>query len=411
MADFPKYLVYTDAPPLGGEGTGMSVLAHNFLAALGSNVSGYLTRRYYKRLSTELIGRDLSAERFLGWDCAGLKLRFVHGRHRRQLDHLLLRAWLAAHPAGRWRTAIAQADEVVGLSGSDWRFLNRLQLLAKVVSRPYSVYVVDDFEESVQLVATAKELAECRKVVQGCLRQASRVFAICPGMAARIARLYGIESQVLYPVADSFSVPDLPEVALKPRLVYVGSLNHLYLSVLREVADLLAVGHAEGRSKWKLHLITRDEKTFQREFANHPAITVDHTCDRARLRSEVACSELVLLPYSFDPQHRLMVESSFPSKFTDAIPAKRPILAYGPGYASIIHHLRMAGLPYVATSRSELLELLTTAPWAVDEKWRKAYADAGQRFHSNAAFRAVFLGETSQAHAGSISKSGKQLEC
>jgi hypothetical protein len=385
-----RYLVYTDAPPLGKEGTGMAVLAHRFIRALKPDLTGYVTRMLTKRTRQDLIGEGIASPLFLSWDCSSLHLRMIHGARRRQMDYLLLKLWLWTHDYGAWKKTYEEASEIVGLSGANWKFLERLHLLSRTIGLPYSVYVVDDFEETLRLTGTAREQAVCHEKTGEILRQASRVFAISPGLAERLARLYGINSRVLYPVTDYFHIKTSSLRHLERRLVYVGSLNHLYIKPLQEIASVLADMNKSGGQAWTLHLITRDKATYRSEFADIETVTVDHSCDREQLQAEVARSELTIMPYSFDPAHRLMVETSFPSKFMDAIIASRPILVYAPEYASITRHMRMERLDYVATSKAGLTGLLNDLPWNADDAWLGNYNETALRHHSDKALREAF---------------------
>ena len=166
-------------------------------------------------------------------------------------------------------------------------------------------------------------------------------------------------------------------------MIYVGSLNKLYMDALHVFCRLLLEMNRGGDVAWSFRMITRDNVVFGREFSQYDFVTADHDCDRTRLRAEVAVAELHLLPYSFLPENRVMVTTSFPSKFMDAIGAGRPILAFGPKYSSIIQHMELYGCGYVASSNGDLAILLQQRPWMDNLDWNAAAGRVENECHSN----------------------------
>jgi hypothetical protein len=377
-----KVIVYSEVPPLGNEGISMAVLAHRIIASMGNNVSQLITRAASRKYPRAQIGANLTAPTLLSWDCASVGLSFLKGRARARMDAWLLHAWQRLayrRPSG------APAVELIGLSGPHYHFLPRLRALARDLQLPYSVYVIDDYEVTAAHEGmVGHELARCRALIADCLRQAHRVFAICPGMAERLHSLYGITSQLLYPIADESSAPAALSPVNSRELLYVGSLGPAYLDTLLAVADLLATGAAPG---WRLKIISRDHRTFARVFAGRPEVSARHDCDRDGLRAEVANTEAILIPYSFSERWKTTAETSFPSKFMDAVAAGKPIIIFAPAYASIIRHVREAGGAGAVETSTACGELLTHRPWATDQRWFDAYQALHQRHHTPAAAR------------------------
>ena len=66
----------------------------------------------------------------------------------------------------------------------------------------------------------------------------------------------------------------------------------------------------------------------------------------------------LVLPYSFSPDVRIMVSTSFPTKLVESLPSGRPVVAYGPEYASVPRVFLEEGLPLVATDEKTLRQIL-----------------------------------------------------
>lgn len=380
-----KLIVYTDVPPLGNEGVSMSVLAHRIIASLEPNVIQVITRAYSRKYLRAEIGVGLQAPTLLSWDCGGLGLRFLKGATRSLVDALLLRAWsrLAYRPPGENRPS-----ELVGLSGPHWQFLPRLRDLARALGLPYSVYVIDDYEvTAAHAGADEHALKTCRKAIGSCLQDACRVYSICPGMVERLQTRYGIKSHLLYPIADTVPTQTVPPRVDSRVLLYVGSLGPAYLDTIISVANMLAAGFAPG---WRLKVISQDHRTFARHLAGRPEVIGRHDCDREQLRGEVANSEVTLIPYSFEERWKTTAETSFPSKFMDAIGAQKPIIIFAPAYASISRHMRDADGDFLVETSDACGEVLSRRPWQDDHQWLETYTSMHGSHHSPAAARRAF---------------------
>lgn len=374
-----QFIVYSDVPPLGNEGVSMAVLAHRIIASLEPNVAQVITRVASRKYPRELIGTKLQAPTLLSWDCGGLWLRFLKGAARVRTDAFLLRAW--QRMAYR-RPKNNRVVEVLGLSGPHWQFLPRLRELARGLGLPYSVYVVDDYEVTADHAGA--DMPATQRGIRECLQQARRVFSICPGMAERLQTRYAVGSRILYPVADNVMPGPAVPATTSQELVYVGSLGGSYLDVLQSVADMLEAGGAPG---WRLKIISQDRRTVARVFAGHRSVVARHDCDREQLRQEIAAAEAILIPYSFDPRWKTTAETSFPSKFMDAIVAGKPIVVVAPPYASITRHMQAARCGFAIGTAPQCGQLLATRPWLRDKSWRQQYEALLQRHHTPAAAR------------------------
>jgi len=96
------------------------------------------------------------------------------------------------------------------------------------------------------------------------------------------------------------------------------------------------------------------------------------------LRTSFAC----FLPYSFLPVEKTMVSTSFSCKLIEYYEAGRPILVYGPEYASIPRYFSNAGLPLCATCRPQLRSALRSISEHDTPDLLSRYAEVWKRFHS-----------------------------
>lgn len=377
-------LILSDYPPLGNEGIAMSVLSHRIIQAVASDATGVVTRRYSRRYPRHRIGQNLNLPTFIAWDCTSFGLKFLRRNLRYKADDFLQTAWLRFH-----RRRFTAVREVLGLSGPNWHFLKTLADHARLLNCSYSVYVVDDYEETSEKLRLEPP-GFVHQRVHHYLHAARRVFAICPGMAERLAEAYQIKATIVYPVADQFeatsSSPSTPE-----RVVYVGSLGPTYLPQLTECAALLERLNANG-AHWELHILSTDQKTFQEHLARYSCARLRWNLPREELRTAVSTAEVIFVPYTFASEFATTARTSFPSKFMDAVVSRRPVLVHAPPYASIVRHLRDNNCPYVAANSADLETLFRERPWQRDTQWQQQYELLHQRYHSLAAARQVLLG-------------------
>ena len=90
----------------------------------------------------------------------------------------------------------------------------------------------------------------------------------------------------------------------------------------------------------------------------------------------------VFLPYSFEPEQRLMVSTSFSTKLTESLTSRRPVLVYGPEYASLPRYFLENHLPICATSKDHLWEALREIERRDSPELINQYKTVIQRYHS-----------------------------
>jgi hypothetical protein len=99
-------------------------------------------------------------------------------------------------------------------------------------------------------------------------------------------------------------------------------------------------------------------------------------------RKTLKTSWAIFLPYSFDESVRVMVSTSFPTRVSECITSGRPLLVYGPSYATLPRYFLANGLAVCVQSRTELKAALQTIEQEDSAKLISKYQAALNRYHS-----------------------------
>jgi glycosyltransferase involved in cell wall biosynthesis len=351
-------ILLTDASPRLNGGSGCSVLTYRFVHMLGGSLRGLV---HFERTSDVdgLIGQEnvftIKASR-------GMGINRISGRLRQCIDRLVLRA-----QANRIRKFFSKrpTSSIFAFCGADWRFLNTILYIHQISSVPYDIYVVDDFEESLALADRKIFGEEVKLIERNVLANARYVFAISEGYVRHLKSKYGVDARWL-PVIVPDGEWQSNDFGLRPALVgpfrylvFIGSINHLYISAIREVLGVLRHLNEAGLYVWRLRLVVRDSDYVSNIFkADIDLCEIVKGVSHDIVLSAIRDSDIFLLPYSSESSEKVMVSTSFPTKFTDGVLAGRPILFYGPSYSSIINFAKACDLALVATNIGELRELL-----------------------------------------------------
>jgi hypothetical protein len=255
-------------------------------------------------------------------------------------------------------------------AGAEWRFLVQSQAYANGARLPFDIYLVDDFEES-EPCAGASLIAHIRRTEKAVLLSARRVFTISQGYSEHIWNKYNVRSLHL-PIC--FDTREFRASGAEVReLVFFGSVNRLYQDALEEVVEVLRDVNAFGMVKYVLRLITKSALTNRlKEGRSQGLVLANEARTRGEIEQLASNAWACLLPYSFSPQQRTMVSTSFPTKLTECAAIGRPIVVYGPPYCSTARHARSNGWCWIAQSKHELAELLMKATEKdAHEEWRR----------------------------------------
>jgi hypothetical protein len=177
-------------------------------------------------------------------------------------------------------------------------------------------------------------------------------------------------------------------------IVFLGALNYLYLSALKDLYAEISEFNAKSNSGffWKLEILSycspgpllsllSDQKhlIFHQNLSNQKCI---------ELMSEASAC---FLPYSFSESERIMVTTSFSCKILEYFKSGSPILVYGPTYASIPRYFSKENLPICTTNRNELRQALYQLDTIRSSDYLAKYKSAWEKNHSLEAFNKIIF--------------------
>lgn len=181
------------------------------------------------------------------------------------------------------------------------------------------------------------------------LLRARHVFAITDELAGLLHRQFGITATTLKLAFEPRPAPRPPR---KDQIFFLGSINFLYLSALQTLLETVSRLRAQTGRNITVHFT----QVAPAALAPLPDfVQAAPIADADVLAGEIAASLFAFLPYSFEPELRTMVETSFPSKSMEYLAYARSIVVYAPGYSNSARFFSKAGLPTV-TGTPETLE-------------------------------------------------------
>jgi hypothetical protein len=380
----PSLFFLTDAPPLRENAIGNHGIACNFVDILRDRVKLVITHRLRRALDTAQTRACFRTPIAFYPDGSGLGIRRLSGNLSEAMD--LFGAWLFS-----WRLRFLakklRPSRTLVLVGANGWFLLAVRILTRAAKAPFDIYLVDDLEDSAVLAGRRFLPRVIRRIEDGTLRRAARIFAISPGYAEHLGAKYGVRAEWLpIPIQiDEFRhspfIRRTPDVR---RLVFAGSVNELYIPALVEIYGAI-VAHNATEQPYRLMLTVVTPVSaggLTAHLGNREDLEVITNPAAAELRALCAGAWATLLPYSFAPGVRKLVSTSFSSKLADSYRSGRPILVYGPEYASIPRYFREAGLPLCATSREDLPAAIAAIERHDGPELIRRYEATWRRFHS-----------------------------
>jgi hypothetical protein len=275
-----------------------------------------------------------------------------------------------------------QPTRIFALAGADPYFLRVANTLATQLKIPLEIYLVDDFEESAIAAGDKITTKWIRKNERQLLSSVNKIWVISEGFAEHLKQKHGLESSVL-PVAmppEELVYRSLPQTGHRA-IAFVGSINHLYLDAIVSVYRCLSALNADQTDQpYRLAIYTlRFPQELVDRLGDTRFLELHLGKSDADLKSALGEALAVLLPYTFDRASRLMVSTSFSCKTGEALTSGRPVLVFGPAYASVPRHFLKHDLPLVVTSEGLLCDAILAIP-ATDnrasiEKYRKVTED------------------------------------
>lgn len=386
---------YSFDPPLKDQAYASHGVARNFIEILATTLPAVLTTKSRRSINIEETNEI----------CAGLPL-WIHpsassiGLRRFSsmlagiADAFIFLLWL---PILSRRLEKRETDRILVSCGADATFLLNLWLLQKL-GWPVDVYLVDDIEDSSH-ERHPLVLKAIHSLLSNVLSASARVFAISPGFAQHLSDRFGVKAEWLPLPLPVFPLVK-PQVTVnhtdQRHIVFVGAINRLYEAPLKNLYEEIQAFNESGKSHFKLILEIisySDTLPFSSSISNGEWLVVHQKLSNDELQQRLSDAYACFLPYSFAESERLMVSTSFSCKILEYFQCGRPIIVYGPDYASIPRYFRELDLPLCATSRRELREILPQIEHQNTPELIGLYRNAWERFHSPKAIRSLILGE------------------
>ena len=270
------------------------------------------------------------------------------------LLHLFLISFLL-RISGRLRNT-ARPPILFCVSGSDPFTVIRAFILSKYLSVDFDLYLVDIFEE---YYAFRSSLIS--RMLRNAISQCRHLYCITDGLCSLIKSDYGRDSSTLplsavdCEFSDNFVNPIKLTYthSLSKKILFLGSINHLYATPIRELLTYLASLHFELEFTFEFVSTESDfYKLFPDNTAPSWASFVQYT--DSQLNSAIAKADFCFCPYSFDPLNQKMVSTSFPSKLLSYLSSAKLILVYAPHYSSAASLFIDHSLGLYASTLSEM---------------------------------------------------------
>jgi len=253
---------------------------------------------------------------------------------------------------------------LLAVIGANYRTLLRAQELAKIRKQNLIVYLVDD------LVIPAKgngsDIQLVSESIKNTLHSVNKIYCITKTLGERNKRLFGVTSAVLD--LPFLPTPNSAPTQSKHQLIYVGAVNFLYASTLQLLIKKLSEYNTRNTIPLTLRL-TVQRSIAERSLGALPSwVIAEPIPDSGDLRREIGASIAAVLPYSFHPEHREMVETSFPSKLLDYLYSAKKIITIAPEYSSVAEYFKNQSWMKIETQSFSIEDIINSTKNAPDQR-------------------------------------------
>jgi hypothetical protein len=281
--------------------------------------------------------------------------------------------------------------------------------LSKQTGIPLVVYLMDDWTAGAPRHSRVHGwLARSR--MGAILTSAVQVWTISDAMAADIAARFGLQSQVLAPVADirthqaaRAARPHHRSERRALEIIYSGAIYDAQADAVRNLVDVLeeTQGHIHGTT-FKLTVYTHvGTRSLNRMGINRPWLSIGSAA-LDEMPTRLASADIAFLPFSFDERLRQTTATSFPTKTADYLASGLPVLVHAPPWATVTRYAQANGFGIIVDrlNRGDLVAALCRLS---DASTRALLGDRGlataYRHHDLPAARARLV-ESLQAAGG-----------
>jgi hypothetical protein len=351
-------LVYLEDPPVVSNvaSTGLSKAVAPLLDILKfqkCRFIAYQSHSYQRRLDLDFDQNQLIYSNnylYFIFDRLARRFPFWLARIYLFITALLIAISLRSHPSqsSPYKTLFA-------ILGSDLFSLIRAHMLSKLIRLNLECYLVDDILAHPSFARQTRAAKYYIAIVNNC----NRVYCITDGLKQSISAYYKGSIAILPLGYKPNNVPMLSNYAtsalISDTIVYIGSINHLYIQGIRDLITIVKLLHSDIGIK--LRLISTYSNLCNLELGEKlPDFLSYGQVSDSELAELVHNSLFSFIPYSFDSKDKHMVSTSFPSKLIPSLQYSRQILIYSPEYSTSYQLFSKYNASHVATNRSELVK-------------------------------------------------------
>jgi hypothetical protein len=386
------WVFYTDAPPLLEGGHGNNGIAVQILRSISERLCFVITRKFRRSISREAIHKACTDTRLvLHPDASGYGIKHVSPLVGSVLDFLIFGIWIIFSKDIR-----CKGKDWFILCGGDCWFLFHILLLQKLGISTH-IYLVDEIEASSKCTQPKWARFWIKPTLALVLKNSASVFAISEGFVDYLKSEFQCKAGWL--PLPSHKVPLAPVILPRGKnstrnIVFIGGLNSLYLSALKDVYEEISAFNAKSNSRlsWKLEILSYcPPDALLSHLSNQEHLIFHHNLPNKERMERMSQASACFLPYSFLESERTMVTTSFSCKILEYFSSGSPILVYGPSYASIPRYFIKENLPVCTTSRVELRQALHDLDSVRTSNYLAKYQTVWEKFHSPEAFKKHFF--------------------
>ena len=201
-------------------------------------------------------------------------------------------------------------------------------------------------------------------------------------------------SHVVYPMPGTHRVPEKswPPSNGKFRVVYVGSVENFYGRMLCSLIERI-----EATSDLEIIVVGPNADwpadILQRARAKGIYLGFKPPVEAAAV---LAGADALLVVMSFEPEHRLFMETSFTTKFLDYTAFGKPIILWGPEYCTPVRVARRDGGALVVNTPDAAEVVATCRKMSSAPQTRRSLAEQARKLHRELfnpdRLQAVFVG-------------------
>jgi glycosyltransferase involved in cell wall biosynthesis len=281
--------------------------------------------------------------------------------HRRWIHRLALMLNYVLIPWTIWRgVRLIQKEKIEAIFTVPWdHFTIAAYFIHKITNCPIFMYIMDDpigTRHFGGLQPPAYALLMPR-IVRAC----RLVWGVGEGMCDYFELAYGVKCLLLLPLVDieSFGRKSTKGSVREDdpfHIIYTGAIYSAQIDAIRRLVHVVDQESDRNRSvqmKMQLTLYTSlPARALEKMGVAGKNVRRDEVKSEgiARVITE---ADAAFLPFSFEPDMRHVVETSFPSKIAEYLASGIPILAHAPSYSTVAQYCREYGCGLVVDEPNE----------------------------------------------------------